>query len=185
MLAVCTRRLYSAGSSSGGSLSSVRTCVSSRGSVVYAPSSALSGVSSKSSLVKVALRKYADAAVSGDAEAATKKWNIELNRLYKLRYYEEAIEKFQKMKEAGVTPNSVTYMIMYDTLGQWQDSNALVALVEEVKARGMKTYFVEKDNRLQELVDDESREAQLEAVDIQSQMLRYKQAGLNPFDPLK
>jgi len=182
MLAACTRRLYSA----GGRLCSARSAVvPSRVGVVSVPSYVSGGASPNSSLVKVALRKFADAAAPGDAEAATRKWNIELNRLYKLRYYEEAIEKYQKMKESGVAPNSLTYMIMYDTFGNWQDNNAMAALVAEVKAKGMKTYLVEKDNRLQELSNDESREALLESVNIQEQMLRHKQAGLNPFDPLK
>lgn len=184
MLVACTRRLYSAGSSSRVGVSSLRSGASARVGDAGASSSVYSGVSTKSSLMKVALRKYAEAA-PGDAEAATKKWNIELNRLYKLRYFEEASQKFQKMKEAGVTPNTLTYSIMYDTYGSWGDNGAMTALVEEVKAKGVKSYLVEKAARLSDLLEDDSREAEMESAEIQAQMLRYKQAGLNPFDPLK
>lgn len=182
MLVACTRRLYAVGSSPRGGAVSLRSGVKSRVSQSSASSSAYAGVSSKSSLVKVALRKYADAT---EAEAATKKWNIELNRLFKLRYYEQASEQYKKMKEAGVTPNTLTYSIMYDTYGMWQDGGAMAALVDEVKARGVKSYLVDKAARLQELLEDDSREADLESAEINSQLNRYKQAGLNPFDPLK
>jgi hypothetical protein len=151
--------------------------------VVSSNSSVVQGAQVQS-LMKVALRKYADAAPA-NPEALTKKWNLELNKLLKLRYYEEGVAHYEKMKAAGVTPNAATFLIMFDTYLGWEDNNAIVSLVEDIKARGLKTYFIENDTKLQAFMAEKTREGLDQAVEIHTQMLRYRKANLNPFEAPK
>jgi hypothetical protein len=128
------------------------------------------------------MRKYAESA-EANAEAVTKKWNLELNKLYKLRYYDEAIAQYEKMKASGATPNSKTFLVMFDTYMQITDNNGIVALLADIEARGLKTYFQQADAQLREL--SEVRETREKMIEHHQTMVRLRKAGLNPFDPPK
>lgn len=184
MLAACTRR-FSSMVSNGASASratSSNTSVSKK--LVKAKVSSVSGVGTKS-LAAMAMRKYAEAATP-NTDAAVKKWNLELNKLLKLRYYEEGVAHYEKMKAAGVTPNATTFTIMFDTYLAWNDDNAIVGLLEDIKARGLKTFFIEHDTKLRDLLQDpEDPIARKKAVDVHSTILRYRKANINLFEAPK
>ena len=182
MLTACARKLGSFGANSATGARVARTKAASRKNIMSSSSYEKSGASVSKSLAQVSMRKYAEAATS-DVEAVTKKWNLELNKLYKLRYYEEAIAEYEKMKASGATPNSKTFMIMFDTFMQRSDENGIVALLEEIKARGLKTYFQQADAKLREL--SQQRETREKAIEHHQTMVRLRKAGLNPFDPPK
>lgn len=132
-------------------------------------------------LSKVALRKYT---APPEVEAVTKKWNLELNKLLKLRYFEEAVSHYEKMKESGATPNASTFLIMFDTYMNWQDNNAIRALLEDIKARGINTQFAKIDAQLEEL-SQQGRIGRDKATEVKLKLIRSRRAGLNPFEVAK
>ena len=132
--------------------------------------------------MKQLLRKYTTAKHSTDADAAVKRWNLELNRLLKLRHYEQGAAKFEEMKAAGVTPNPITYAIMFDTYVAWQDNASVVKMLKEIKDRGLKTYFGEKDAELMRLTESDSRDSHRKAVELYTDMIRRRKAGINPIE---
>lgn len=137
----------------------------------------------QTSLVRSAMRKYTTAQSSIGKD--TKKWNIELNRLYKLRYFEDVTSAYAKMKESGAAPDATTYMIVFDSHIANYDNNAVVSLVAEAKAAGVKTSFLDKEAQLQQMVfsPDDSAELELKSIQLHQSLKKFRQAGLNPFDP--
>ena len=138
---------------------------------------------SQTSLMRSAMRKYTTAQSSLGQD--TKKWNIELNRLYKLRYFDDVTSTYTKMKETGVAPDATTYMIMFDSHIANFDNNSVVSLVADAKAAGVKTSFLEKDAQFQQMLfsEDDSADLELKSIQLHQSLKKFRQAGLNPFDP--
>lgn len=131
----------------------------------------------------VATRQYATTESGFGAD--TKKWNVELNRLFKLRYYDDVTKVYAKMKESGAAPDATTYMIVFDSHIANLDNNSVVDLLTEAKNNGVKTSFLEKDEQLKQIVTnwDQSPEAELKSIQLRTFLHKFRQAGLNPFDP--
>lgn len=142
MLAACTRQLRTWGANGSHSVGASKYFAkNSKAAKVYSGK-----VESPKSLARVALRKYAEAAAAqteASSEAVVKKYNLELNKLAKLRNYDEANTLYEKMKQEGVTPNPTTYLIMFEAYLRWPDQVLLGNMLEDLKAKGIKTQFAQ------------------------------------------
>lgn len=182
MLAACARRIQSSSASAVASRGVGEQGGLKQGLVASYASKTGSQVS-KASLATVATRKYSTAQSALGTD--TKKWNIELNRLFKLRFYDDVTSAYAKMKQGGAAPDATTFMIVFDSHIANCDNNSVVELVKEAKAGGVKTSFLDKDEQMHQLLasGDDSPDLELKSIHLQQYLRKFRQAGLNPFDP--
>lgn len=183
MLAACTRQLRTWGANGSHSVGASKYFAkNSKAAKVYSGK-----MESPKSLARVALRKYAEAVATqteASSEAVVKKYNLELNKLAKLRNYDEANTLYEKMKQEGVTPNPTTYLIMFEAYLRWPDQILLGNMLEDLKAKGIKTQFAVNDAQYKELVAG-GRPNREKWIALEEKIQRARQAGLNPFEPPK
>lgn len=133
---------------------------------------------------KSIVRLYANSKESATLSQADelKRYNIELNKCVKMKYYEAGVRLFHEMKSKNIEPNSTTYRLVFDIYDIGDDSAGADQLLNELREKGIKTEIDELNQQIYK--NAENVETRKKALSIYNEYISKRRSGVNLFEPL-
>lgn len=134
---------------------------------------------------KSIVRLYAKSNESATLNQADelKRYNIELNKCVKMKYYEDGVRLFHEMKSKNIEPNAVTYRLIFDIYDIGGDTQGAEQLINELREKGIKTEIDELNTLISK--NAENVETRKKALSLYNEYISKRRSGINLFEPLQ